>query len=213
MGRASLVRTSIEELRKRIQTAEERKKYFERYLRKLYTSYVKGEISYEFYVEAHHLHRDGRTIGQWIYYYENYILECQDLIKKSRRESIKKKLALLIFSSVFLFLLFGLSFYIQPVLTGLLVQEIPEAVSEADATLTTTQQQAVLGQPVKWIKTVSLSDSSTAKIRLPVEATNISVNKIKSYSEEIEEALQNRTSPSQEEPSSSETKARFKGSA
>ncbi len=123
MGRASLVRTSIEELRKRIQTAEERKKYFERYLRKLYTSYVKGEISYEFYVETHHLHRDGRTIEQWLHYYENYILECQDLIKKSRRESIKKKLALLIFSSVFIFLLLGLSFYIQPKLTGFVVQE------------------------------------------------------------------------------------------
>jgi len=52
-----------------------------------------------------------------------------------------------------------------------------------------------------------LDKPSTAKIRLPIEATNISVNKIKSYSEEA--LLKEDSSPSQEEPSSSETKARF----
>ena len=210
MGRTRTALASVVKLKQQIHLAKERKKYLEEYLQKLHQSYSKGKISYSFYIETLHLHRDGKTIEKWIHYYENYILECQDLIKKSRRKLIKKNLALLIFSSVFLFLLFSLSFYIQPELTGFLVQEIPEVVTDGNATIETIQQTAVLGQPVKWIKTISLDKPSKTKIRLPIEATNISVNKITSYSEQ-EEALQNRTSPSQGEPSSSETKFTITG--
>ena len=112
---------------------------------------------------------------------------------------------------VFIFLLLGLSFNIQPELTGFIVQqpEIAEVVSEADSTVETIQQTAILGQPVKWTKTISLSNFSTAKVRLPIQATNISVNKITSYSETKQGVLQNGTSPSQEEPFVSETGAKF----
>ena len=188
MGRAILVETSIKELKKNIDLAKERKKHLESYLQKLHQSYHKGEISYSFYLETIHLHRNGRTIEQWINYYEHRILVYQDLIKKSRRESIKKNLALLIFSSVFLFLILIASFYIQPELTGFAVQqpgEIKEVISEAETTVETIQQTEILGQPVKWTKTISLSNSSTTKVRLPIQATNISVSKITSYSDEI----------------------------
>ncbi|MCH8874590.1 hypothetical protein IH824_17800, partial [candidate division KSB1 bacterium] len=179
----------VVELEQQIRIAKQRKNYLEEYLQKLHQSYAKGKISYSFYVETIHLHRDGKTIEQWIKYYENRILEYQRLIRKNRRKTIKNNLVLLIFSSVFIFLLLTTLIYIQPELTGFLVQEaeIPEVVTDGNATfkVVTSQQQAVLGQPVKWIKTISLSNSSTVKIRLPVEATNISVNKItKSYSEE-----------------------------
>jgi len=108
------------------------------------------------------------------------------------------------------------SVYLRPEFVGFLIQEeIPEAISEAEVTITTTQQQAILGQPVKWKKTISLDTPTITKIRLPAEATNISVNKIiESYSEEInrtEALLKEDSSPSQEEPSSSETKFRITG--
>ena len=82
----------------------------------------------------------------------------------------------------------------------------PRTISEVNATLpeanitneTTRQYKAVIGKPVRWIKTIELEQPGTVKIKLPKEAENISVNKIteetRSYSVE-EEAL---ASPSQE---------------
>jgi len=90
--------------------------------------------------------------------------------------------------------------------------EIPENITEVTAEIkneTTTQFQAVIGQPVKWVKKIKLEKQGTIKIKLPKEAKNISVNKINSFSEEInqeqQEAPQQKT-PSQEteEPLSSE---------
>ena len=43
----------------------------------------------------------------------------------------------------------------------------------------TTQQQAVIGQPVKWKKEISLDRPEKIKIKLPKEAKNISIKKIK----------------------------------
>ncbi len=207
MGRTRLAKASIKELRKNIEFAKERKKYFEEYLHELWNSFQKGLISRDFYVETAHKHFQGKTLKQWIDYYDYYINECEKLIKKHQKDRIKGHLITFIFSFVLIFILFGLSFYIRPELTGFLIQEIPEVVTEADATITTTQQQAILGQPVKWTKTISLDKPATTKIRLPIEAENIFINKIsESYSEEQEEALPKEdSSPSQEEPSSSET--------
>ncbi|MFH1503162.1 MAG: hypothetical protein ABIE36_00700, partial [Candidatus Diapherotrites archaeon] len=94
----------------------------------------------------------------------------------------------------------------------ILLEEIPEEETNISVTNITTQQySAVLGQPVKWKKQISLDEPGSAKIELPKEAENIVVNKIleNKYSEEQEinknGALQNETSnPSQEEPQPSE---------
>ena len=87
--------------------------------------------------------------------------------------------------------------------------EIPDTLSEENITITTTQQQAILGQPVKWTKHLSLDNPNATKIILPKHATNISVNKLstistKSYSEDKGEGVfQNKTSLSQEKSLSS----------
>jgi hypothetical protein len=53
-----------------------------------------------------------------------------------------------------------------------------------NVTINTTQYQAVLGQPVKWKKQISLNESGSTVVELPKEAGNIVVNKIiESYSE------------------------------
>ena len=78
MGRTRLAKASIKELRKNIEFAKERKKYFEEYLHKLWNSFQKGLISRDFYVETAHKHFQGKTLKQWIDYYETYILECKN---------------------------------------------------------------------------------------------------------------------------------------
>jgi len=64
-----------------------------------------------------------------------------------------------------------------------------------NVTINTTQYQAILGQPVKWKKEISLDKEGSARIELPKEAENIVVNKIiESYSEVEQEALQKEES-------------------
>jgi len=73
--------------------------------------------------------------------------------------------------------------------------------------LTTTQYQAVLGQPVKWKKNIELKEPGKIKVKLPKSAEKITVNKITElYSEESEqeETSQEKLSPSQEKSQSSE---------
>ena len=184
MGSARIARASIKKIGERIKIATERKKYFEIYLKKLKESYSSGKISYNFYIETLHNHRDGKSIIEWIHYYNHYIKECEDLLKKHQKDVVKRHLAILFFSAaVIFFILISISNF-KFFFTGLITQEpISEIISEANATTTTTQHQAILGQPVKWTKTISLDKPATTKIRLSTEAVNISVSKIP-YSEE-----------------------------
>src|SRR3989344_3309098 len=208
MGRTHLARASIKELQKRIQTAEERKKYFEKYLHELWHSYQNGLASRGFYVETAHRHYNGKTLKEWISFYEHYIKECEALIRKHKTKIIKGHLSAFIFSVFIIVFLLGLSFYIRPQFTGLFVQEpveIPEITTQANVIINTTQHQAVLNQRVKWTKTISLDEPATAKIRLPSKATNISVEKITDSYSEQEGVFQKQTSPFQEESLLSET--------
>jgi hypothetical protein len=206
MERTRIARTSLSELKKRIEVAKERRSKLIGYLQELWDEYQKGLISRDFYVETAHKHFDGKTLKEWVEHYENYIKECEEIIKKNRKDILKSQFRVLIFSSILIIVLLGATLYMRPELTGFFVQEVPEVVAEANATLTTTQQQAILGQPVIWTKIVSLDKPVKTKIRLPIEATNISVNKITYSEENLKEALQKQKSPFQEElPSSSET--------
>ncbi len=207
MGRTRLAKASIVGLREKIRVAKERKEYFERYLRELLQDYLKDKISREFYLKTEYKKFDGKTIREWIVYYDNYIKECGALINKYQKDVIKGHF-LVIFISAIIISLLAFSFYqFQPALTGFFVQEpvaLPEAISEANAAISTIQHEAILGQPVKWTKTISLDEPATAKIILPAEATNISVNKI-SYSEQEGALPKEDSSPSQEELLPSET--------
>jgi hypothetical protein len=44
-----------------------------------------------------------------------------------------------------------------------------------NATITTRQYKAVIGKPVRWIKTISLENNTNAQIEIPKEAENISI--------------------------------------
>ena len=70
-----------------------------------------------------------------------------------------------------------------------ILREIPEEIEFIEEAvienITTIQYQAVLGQPVKWKKTVQLEEQGPTKIKLPKEAENIQVNKVDVQDKEI----------------------------
>ena len=82
----ALAEASLKELKKQIKFAKEKKKYFENYLDELRENFQAGKISRNFYIETLHKHYDGRTLKEWIYFYEHYIDECRILIAKRRRK-------------------------------------------------------------------------------------------------------------------------------
>ncbi|HPD81610.1 MAG TPA: hypothetical protein PK357_00740, partial [Candidatus Pacearchaeota archaeon] len=74
-------------------------------------------------------------------------------------------------------------------------------LSDENLTVITEQYPAILGQPVKWKKQITLKEQGIASVELPKEAENITINKItssKAYSEQ-EAPSQEESSPSQEE--------------
>jgi hypothetical protein len=207
MGRTREAKAIIVELKKRIEQSENIKQGLIKYLQNLRKKYLEGRFSRRQYLETIYKKRKRKDIREWIEYYDEYIGKCEKEAKQQRQVIIKKRFSVIFFSLFFIFLFFMAGFYIQPSFTGFLVQEAPEIITEANATITTTQHQAILGQPVKWKKTVSLDDPKNFTIILPYESKNIVVKKItKSYSEEIKEEtlLKEDSSPSQEESSSSE---------
>ena len=111
MKRTRIARTTIEELRKRIQTAEKRKKEYIKYLQNLKDKYSQGEISYAFYIETIYKKTDGRNISEWIEYFEHYIKNCEKIIKKQKRTIVKNQLPVLFLSLFFIFIVISSGFY------------------------------------------------------------------------------------------------------
>jgi parallel beta-helix repeat protein len=72
-------------------------------------------------------------------------------------------------------------------------------ISDENITITTIQYSAVLGQPVKWKKEISLKEQGPATIELPKEAENIVINKITDSYSEQEASPKEESSPSQGE--------------
>ena len=65
-----------------------------------------------------------------------------------------------------------------------------ENITEINATISTTQFQARLGEPVKWKKNITLDRPGLVKIKLPKEAENITVNKIEAENIAINKILE-----------------------
>jgi len=79
-----------------------------------------------------------------------------------------------------------------------------ENLTEENATILTQQYTAIIGQPVKWKKTIKLDKQGKIKIKLPKEAENIKVNKLTEPESVVtdsfsEEEVLKEESPSQKE--------------
>ena len=204
MRSAKLVRSTIEELRKRINVAEKAKKEYMEYLDNLHEKYEKSRISYSDYLKRLYEKKDGKSLQEWISYLGDYIRYCEKSLEGSRekfvvpkstlRDSIRKlrerlrkpkrdivknepillrkkidkfreprkdpfkgKQTIIFFSLIVVILAFLFTIYIRPEFVGFAIQEqTPEAISETNFTINTTQFPAVIGQPVRWKKHIFL---------------------------------------------------------
>ena len=62
-----------------------------------------------------------------------------------------------------------------------ITEQIPENITEiniTDATIITTQYQAVIGKPVKWKKHISLEEPKNLTVKLPGNSKNINIKKV-----------------------------------
>ncbi|MEM3091488.1 MAG: hypothetical protein QXU39_02440, partial [Candidatus Pacearchaeota archaeon] len=115
---------SIDGLKEKIRLAKSRKKYLENYLYRLNISYNIGKISHSFYVETLHKHYNGKSIQEWISYYEHCIKEYENLIKKYRKDSIKRKLPVFFILTITIYIMFLYNARLSPTGSAILSPEL-----------------------------------------------------------------------------------------
>ena len=130
MGRTQTAKALVVELSKRIQLAKQRKNELVNYINKLKESYSQEKISYARYVEIIHKHRDGKTIQEWIEYYNEYIKDCEKGIRQERKKIIKKNIAIVLFSVILIPLIIISLFQFGPTFVGFVVQEQAQEFSQ-----------------------------------------------------------------------------------
>ena len=84
MGRTRIAKATVVELEKRLEFSRKKRRELILYLYKLKERYEKKQISYARYVELVYKKTNGRTIKQWVEYYDHYISDCEARIKKQK---------------------------------------------------------------------------------------------------------------------------------
>ena len=114
MGRVQLAKARLRELRKTIRVCEKRREYFIKYLQEVKDQYLKRKISYQQYHEILHEKRNGKSIKEWIEYYEQLIKECEREINNHKHHVLgARTLNFLIIGLVSLVLISALFFLIN----------------------------------------------------------------------------------------------------
>ena len=143
MGGTPVARASEATINARITLAKERKGYFENYLNKLNRAYARGEVNHSFYIEAVYRRREGRNIFEWIDFYNRVIKDCEDLLKKQKRDAAKKIIPLIFFAIIIaIFVIFPI-FQLKSIFTGFAVQQNASEVSVNTSVNVTTNNTGV----------------------------------------------------------------------
>lgn len=123
MIQSNLVRTTISKIEGRIQLAEQGKKTILDIKNQLEKKYKEHEITYDQYVWELEQPIDGRTLSEWIHYYDSYISYCNYEIRKHKKTIFHNQI-LKVFASLFFILTLSLSaFYLGPTMVGLIIQD------------------------------------------------------------------------------------------
>ena len=101
MRRANLARSRIKEFEKLIDSCEYYKEDFIDQLQNIKDKLLDREIDYSEYEKIFNKKHDGKTLSEWIEYYDNYAEECRKRVENEKRVLFKSHV-LLIFSFFFL---------------------------------------------------------------------------------------------------------------
>ena len=231
MGRAQIERTRVEELKSRISESERRRKELINYLQGLKDKLLDRELVYSEYNEIIEKKSDGKTIPDWINYYENYINDCKGLIDKEKRGFIVRRIfSVFLFSFIGLLLIFAL-FNMQTLIGFVVKEEKQEFVQNIGLEFSETGDYEWGLDNAGDLLSAKLSGNVEGEGAVKIYLDNLLIfdsEKLKgqeqgakitgqvagelgneSYSEEnSEEASQKKLSPSQEELPASETEKR-----
>ncbi|MBU0894114.1 MAG: hypothetical protein KKF48_01455 [Nanoarchaeota archaeon] len=123
MGRGQLAKATTVELQKKIAFAEKKKKELISYFQNLNQKYTQRQIPYSRYIEILHKKTNGKTIKQWVDFYNSYIKKCKQLLKKQKTKIIQNKITTILFSFVLLGLFVLALYYVDLKYTGFIVEE------------------------------------------------------------------------------------------
>ncbi len=217
MERGLVDRNTIEKYKKKIEKCQTNKEKALSYIHQLKDKVVKRELAYSEYEEILEKKLRGKTLHEWLDYYDSYIKACEKRIKKERNKKIKRK----IFISLSLFLtiafLFTIAFYLRPSLTGFAVKApSQEFIQPINFEFSSSQEYELQLESLGILQSVKLSGSFQGLGEVKVYLDNLLIldsNNLKQKSKPSlitgfavsEEALQQ--TPFQEEPlpSSNET--------
>ena len=139
MGRTNPIASIIQGLERRIDYCNIQKKRILGYIDKIKNQYLDREITYSEYEDLLQEKRNGKTLQEWLDYYDSYIEYCEEKIREERRKSIKKKIFLMLSSLVIISLLIFSGFYLSPRIIGLIVQAPQEYTETLNLEYTETQ--------------------------------------------------------------------------
>jgi hypothetical protein len=129
MIRSTLARATIGGLRQRIRVAEEGKRRILEIKKRLDLSYENREITRENYLWKYDQDIDGRTIAEWLKYYNSYISYCKGEIRKHNRHITNNKILLAFFSLAMILTLSLSIVFIGPTIVGFVTQDTENASS------------------------------------------------------------------------------------
>jgi len=122
MGRTSLAKASIAELKRRIKQAQKDREKVKKYLTSLENKYHSKHISYEDYHAGIRKQIHGKTPSSLIHYYGQYIRACEVHLKHHKKKVSKNEI-LTIFASLFFVLIIIAGFFLTPSFVGYVTQE------------------------------------------------------------------------------------------
>jgi DNA-directed RNA polymerase specialized sigma24 family protein len=115
MERTRLAKASLAELKKSIRVAKGRKEELKNYIDHLHQAHSQGKISSSQYLETLHKKHDKRNLQEHVHYYDNFIKEHENKIRKHTHSSRS-------FGFFIIVLILALSllayFYLEPTITG-----------------------------------------------------------------------------------------------
>src|SRR3989344_3391923 len=117
MGKSERTRIVIEKFRKRIEAAEKGRKEVIKILQDLKDLWIDKGVTLGEYKDLADEKIKGKTLGEWIEYYDSYIAEAKSRIEEQEwklRKSNATKNLLVVIAPIILILVFVVIFYLIP---------------------------------------------------------------------------------------------------
>ena len=126
MGRTHIASANIAELKKKITECKENKRKLEAYLFDLKDKWIFKEITSSEYEDSINEKRDGKTLQEWIEFYNNYISECELQISNNKNivDKNRKIFLTILIPIILIIILLSSLYFLKPAnIIGFVIQD------------------------------------------------------------------------------------------